>query len=433
MSISKKDIISVENLLKLNLSIPDYQRPYKWTVRNINQLFNDILEAYRDNLSEYRIGTIVIHKHKDKRRDIVDGQQRTISLHLINDVLQNSSGLSIPKNKSNISKNYNEIKRLCSSLTSEDKRRLYDYMTKKCHVIIIEIDNEMEAFQFFDSQNARGKALEAHDLLKAYHLREMTADSEETKLKLIEKWEAQITSELANLFTGYLYKIKTWSNQGNAHYFNRDGIEMFKGVPLDQQFNFIQYHKAAYLFIEQFNRENHQELLGIDALIPFQIDQPLLAGRRFFESTYHYMYLKREVEKIALEMLPESVSPNNGHEQVGTRYIRELFQCLLLYFYDRFGINNKNPNIEQLFFKYCYQLRCINQAVYEKSINKYALGRNEYLNNKLNLFTAIRDARSPRDIEMIEIDDITFEDIAVKYQKKSFDKLRQAIGVIEGD
>jgi len=34
---------------------------------------------------------------------------------------------------------------------------------------------------------------------------------------------------------------------------------------------------------------------------------------------------------------------------------------------------------------------------------------------------------------MIEIDDITFEDIAVKYQKKSFDKLRQAIGVIEGD
>src|SRR5699024_9120145 len=244
--------------------------------------------------------------------------------------------------KSNISKNYNEIKRLCSSLTSEDKRRLYNYMTKKCHVIIIEIDNEMEAFQFFDSQNARGKALEAHDLLKAYHLREMTADSEETKLKLIEKWEAQITSELANLFTGYLYKIKRWSNQGNAHYFNRDGIEMFKGVPLDQQYNFIQYHKAAYLFIEQFNRENHQELLGIDALIPFQIDQPLLAGRRFFEITNHYMNLKKEVKKIALEMLPESVSPNHAHEQVGTRYIRELFQCLLLYFYDRFGINNKN-------------------------------------------------------------------------------------------
>ncbi|WP_058307336.1 DUF262 domain-containing protein [Gracilibacillus massiliensis] len=433
MSISKKEIINVEKLLKLNLSIPDYQRPYKWTVRNINQLFNDILEAYRNNLSEYRIGTIVIHKHKDKRRDIVDGQQRTISLHLINDVLQNSPGLSIPKNKSNISKNYNEIKRLCSSLTSEDKRRLYDYMKEKCDVIIIEIDNEMEAFQFFDSQNARGKALEAHDLLKAYHLREMTADSEETKLKLIEKWEAQITSELANLFTGYLYKIKTWSNQGNAHYFNRDGIEMFKGVPLDQQFNFIQYHKAAYLFIEQFNRENHQELLGIDALIPFQIDQPLLAGRRFFEMTNYYMNLKKEVEKIALEMLPDSVSPNHSHEQVGTRYIRELFQCLLLYFYDRFGINNKNPNIERLFFKYCYQLRCINQAVYEKSINKYALGRNEYLNHKLNLFTVIRDAISPRDIEMLEMDDITFEDIATKYQKKSFDKLRQEIGVIEGD
>ncbi|MBR7554515.1 DUF262 domain-containing protein [Allobacillus sp. GCM10007491] len=432
MSISNKKIISVEELLELNFSIPDYQRPYKWTVRSINQLFNDILEAYRKNLSEYRIGTIVIHKHDNDRRDIVDGQQRTISLHLINDVLQDSPKLSIPKNKSNISKNYNEIKRLCSNLSSNDKSRLYDYMKEKCHIIIIEIDNEMEAFQFFDSQNARGKALEAHDLLKAYHLREMPADNEEMKLKLIEKWEAQSTNELANLFKGYLYKIKTWSNQGSAHFFNRDGIEVFKGVTLDQQFNFIQYHKAAYLFIEQFNKENHQELLGIEALIPFQIDQPLLAGRRFFEITLHYTALKKEVEKIAIEMLPKSISPNHGNEQVGTKYIRELFQCLLLYYYDRFGINQRNPNIEQLFFKYCYQLRCINQAVYEKSINKYALGKNESLNYRLNLFTAIRDARSPKDLEMTVLDDIKKDDIASKYKKNSFDDLRQAIGVIEG-
>src|SRR5699024_7078904 len=158
----------------------------------------------------------------------------------------------------------------------------------------------------------------------------------------------------------------------------------FKGVPMNEQFNYIQYHKAAYLFIEKFNRDNTQELLAIDELIPFQIDQPILAGRRFFEFTLYYMNLKKKVEKIAIDMLPKSVSPKHTREQTGTRYVRELLQLLLLYFYDKFGIHNRNENIEKLFLKYSYQLRLINYAVYEQSINKYALGNNKQLNYKLN-------------------------------------------------
>jgi hypothetical protein len=39
--------------------------------------------------------------------------------------------------------------------------------------VIINVDKVEEAFQLFDSQNTRGKELDPHDLLKAYHLREM--------------------------------------------------------------------------------------------------------------------------------------------------------------------------------------------------------------------------------------------------------------------
>ena len=42
-----------------------------------------------------------------------------------------------------------------------------------------------EAFQLFDSQNNRGKSLEPHDLLKAYHLRKQYSEDE----KIVEKWE----------------------------------------------------------------------------------------------------------------------------------------------------------------------------------------------------------------------------------------------------
>ena len=78
-------IIKVSDLLKIeNLSIPDYQRPYKWTPKNINQLIDDIFRNI--DKSAYRLGTIVINESIDSRKtllNIVDGQQRTLSIYLI--------------------------------------------------------------------------------------------------------------------------------------------------------------------------------------------------------------------------------------------------------------------------------------------------------------------------------------------------------------
>ncbi|CAD2224003.1 conserved hypothetical protein [Pseudoalteromonas sp. 3J6] len=80
-----KDIISVSTLLKKsNLAIPNYQRPYKWTQANLADLLGD-LKIYRGKLA-YRLGSIVFHQHSEKKQetlDIVDGQQRTLTLVLL--------------------------------------------------------------------------------------------------------------------------------------------------------------------------------------------------------------------------------------------------------------------------------------------------------------------------------------------------------------
>jgi len=61
------EIRSVNELLKMNLNIPDYQRPYKWDIQNIEDLFLDITNAisdadrYRTDF-KYRIGTIILHQ-----------------------------------------------------------------------------------------------------------------------------------------------------------------------------------------------------------------------------------------------------------------------------------------------------------------------------------------------------------------------------------
>ena len=84
------DIINIDALLKMNLVLPNYQRPYKWTYKNMVDLLGDLSDAVMnsekyDNF-KYRVGTIILHEVSDgaeKRYDIVDGQQRALSLALI--------------------------------------------------------------------------------------------------------------------------------------------------------------------------------------------------------------------------------------------------------------------------------------------------------------------------------------------------------------
>ena len=87
------EIKSVNELLSMNLNIPDYQRPYKWDIQNIDDLFLDITNAISDadryrTEFKYRIGTIILHRTKNDTYDVVDGQQRIISLVLLKQCLE---------------------------------------------------------------------------------------------------------------------------------------------------------------------------------------------------------------------------------------------------------------------------------------------------------------------------------------------------------
>ena len=53
------DNVYTRDSTSLKLFIPDYQRPYKWTVSNVSRLIDDIAEAHSNNCSIYRIGTLI--------------------------------------------------------------------------------------------------------------------------------------------------------------------------------------------------------------------------------------------------------------------------------------------------------------------------------------------------------------------------------------
>ena len=189
---------------------------------------DDILGARAENKEVYRVGTLILHKTMSEGREvyhIVDGQQRIITFSLllkafgcVMPFLQEK----IPDNQlyaQNILSNYALFSRRIEKYKGEEKERLLEYIKTNCELIVVITENLSEAFQFFDSQNARGKKLYPHDLLKAYHLREMrNIDAEETE-KIVKTWEDMNQRALSSLFADYLYRIKVWIKGNKADEF----------------------------------------------------------------------------------------------------------------------------------------------------------------------------------------------------------------------
>lgn len=66
-----------------SFSIPPYQRDYAWTRTNVDELFEDIVEALETHDAHY-IGTFILSRSPtDTRFKIVDGQQRLTTLIMI--------------------------------------------------------------------------------------------------------------------------------------------------------------------------------------------------------------------------------------------------------------------------------------------------------------------------------------------------------------
>ena len=68
--------------------IPDYQRPYKWTDKQLERLWDDIVQAFKSDAQEgYFLGPIITTKGEGDSdysyKDVIDGQQRLTTLAIL--------------------------------------------------------------------------------------------------------------------------------------------------------------------------------------------------------------------------------------------------------------------------------------------------------------------------------------------------------------
>ncbi len=391
MSIQCKETNTIEKLIKKeSLTIPDYQRSYKWQWEiianndktkkgHVQKLLDDILEHQNKNISRYRIGTIVIHEENGSL-NIVDGQQRITTLVLLLLALEKKEIKFLEKlkydhkiSKQNIYKNYHGIQNFAKNL--KDKKEAFKkFLLEKCEVVYIVVDSIDEAFQFFDSQNSRGKYLAAYDLLKAFHLRAMKDEtlykvSEKEKIDLVKQWEDASKHRFLKIIFDYLYAIRKWlrgeytskTKRWDNGDFIKDDVEEFKGIV--------------------FERYNYPYLKTINAPdTHFAIDRAIFNGSLFFKMILHYVvlykkifnyrkdengdykdYFLKSLEKNNIKDMKIVNKKREGREEYltishiftkgGARFTftEILFKRIYLFYCDRFGDNDSEKAIKVCF------------------------------------------------------------------------------------
>ena len=416
---SQKDepkICSVDELLVQNLVIPSYQRPYKWTRKNITELILDIQKSIEDGI-KYRVGTVILYRESkaepyerenDTEYAVVDGQQRLLSFLLLKLCLDPnfkcellSAKFSDKVTKQNLHDNALYIREWFSSVDDETKKAFNGALKDTLEVVVLTVNELSEAFQLFDSQNTRGRELDPHDLLKAYHLREIH-DEEAMKCAVL-KWESKEPKAIRELFDSYLFPLWNWSKRRKSGSFTAAEIDLYKGIE----------ESSDYTYAKRANKAKPY----------FQIVEPIISGRDFFDMVEHYMQMLHDIKQelvenpdfatikaLLINWGPKVEQVNTPVEldvacrswSTGMNHARNLFFCALLCYYDRF--HNFDLMAVKKLFTWAMMLRVDIYSLGYDSINLYAIGEEKAYTNTKPVISLITTARRHTEISGMTLD-----------------------------
>lgn len=250
--------------------MPIYQRPYSWDKERVEQLWYDVLEAYKNNADDktidpnYFLGSVVVVK-KSNNYEVVDGQQRLTTLtilfctlrdlnldltqkniisnsikdlveskerlklttHLNNQALFEESvlkGINFNSTKKELADNrflqtafyFRELILKAQDETSEDFVQNFgdfiEYLFNKTTMIRIVCFDEGFAIKLFTVLNDRGLDLTPANIIKAYLLQNLNDEIQRNSFtevwKRIENTCKLSGESLQGIFNFYLYYLK---------------------------------------------------------------------------------------------------------------------------------------------------------------------------------------------------------------------------------
>ncbi|VVB54962.1 Uncharacterised protein [uncultured archaeon] len=221
--------------------VPEYQRPLSWTSENFQKLIEDIYDAQTSGEEQYFIGSIILQGKGKNLFEIIDGQQRIVSLSVLLAVIRDNT--SDEKQKAQIQKYiyleedtlkeipeamkvtpWDELKddfrkyvysiggtalflkdfenkrikfideetpryHLYEAISTfktkleeiTDRESFVKYLLNRVYIVYIKTTDLISAFRLFSVLNARGLPLTTSDLLKNESLGEISDSNERRK------------------------------------------------------------------------------------------------------------------------------------------------------------------------------------------------------------------------------------------------------------
>lgn len=406
------EVVTVGDLLSQDLRIPPYQRPYRWGPGTAQQLLDDIKVAFDRAADACVLGAVILHDNEG-RLDVVDGQQRLLTLLLIQFLLMDGNAWFELAADSPVGRVRGALSRRIGTWSHSEREQVHNYVRDSCQLVKVVTDDIDEAFRVFDSQNFRGKPLKPHDLLKAHHLRHMRGESEVMTTAVVEAWESAGDEALDYLFSTFLFRIARWSRDQSAlPGFIVHDIGMFKGIDGEHDHApAARYHLAAQSALPLLNdwiartgaQEDRNTIPRDASRARFQLDAPIQAGRPFFEMV---AFMLDELEALRKEaFLPEwekfsSFALNKLTHKPGAsryRYVSELYLAALLYYTNKFGDRELEAARRGLFI-WAYALRVELERVQLRSIDGRARGGR----NEGSAFGVLREAVSASAVHQVK-------------------------------
>ncbi|MCW9698161.1 MULTISPECIES: DUF262 domain-containing protein [unclassified Avibacterium] len=186
--------LTVEKLLREDdYIIPIYQRNYAWGDTEIEALLTDLVNAYKRDVKNYYIGSLVVYRRDDGKFEVIDGQQRLTTFTLIKafflqknlaDTLSAGRNLSFEYREEsdnaldnlqqpeklpwNFKDAMQSIQRHWDALVKDiDLQDFINFILNNVKIIRTEVPPKTDLNHYFEIMNTRGEQLEKHEILKA--------------------------------------------------------------------------------------------------------------------------------------------------------------------------------------------------------------------------------------------------------------------------
>lgn len=380
--------------IKGQLCIPEYQRPYIWKEKQINQLLDSIIEHNTSKVDDkpmYYLGSIILHQDGNHLK-IIDGQQRITTSLLLQKIkhpnaktgITYSSGISIE----NI--NYN-----LSYLKSINDKDVFDYRDfdvfdyvdfNRINVTLIVTPTEDLAYTFFETQNTGGVRLNGSDILKAHHLRAINC--KKTINYQARRWET-IDSNKVEYVVQLLTKMRFWDNRKWKQFpFYRDNRGIKNAIIDEYTLKTNNTFDISYYYSAVKNEDGR--LLQMHESSYKQLKQPLANGNNTLDYINDYIHLqeilfgKMNDHRIGDAFYEFRNKVVHGYD--GTLFLKELFEMATIAYVSRFGFHRLFEASLWL-YRMIYSLRVSHaRNVREDSVFKFVYD-NQFIDNILEVFT----------------------------------------------